>query len=204
MEAAEAAMKQYKHIANLINSMPDQITDLNDAVLYPGVAAKVRISASDLRQQLIKITTFVEGMQMRAERVAELMHKDSDQIAARMVDVARDVVLNAYHSARADGRQALSGMAAKGKPYEYVARPMLKPLSGSEGGMTQLANLVAYALVLGQHDALEISQPTLVSSSNPAVPVARPRSNAVVSISGYRPPVPPRPVPPPLPPRPIR
>jgi hypothetical protein len=141
---------------------------------------------------------------MRAERVAELMHKDSDQIAARMVDVARDVVLNAYHSARADGRQALSGMAAKGKPYEYVARPMLKPLSGSEGGMTQLANLVAYALALGQHDALEISQPTLVSSSNPAVPVGRPRSNAVVSIGGYRPPVPPRPTPPPLPPRPIR
>ncbi|WP_422086696.1 hypothetical protein [Variovorax sp.] len=209
MEAAEAAMKQYKHIANLINSMPDQITDLNDAVLYPGVAAKVRISASDLRQQLIKITTFVEGMQMRAERVAELMHKDSDQIAARMVDVARDVVLNAYHTARADGRQALSGMAAKGKPYEYTARPMLKPLSASEGGITQLANLVAYALTLGQHDALEISHPTLMNSSNPAVQVGRPRSNAVVSPGGYRPPVPPRPlpprpVPPPLPPRPVR
>jgi len=202
MEAAEAAMKQYKHITNLINSMPDQITDLNDAVLYPGVAAKVRISASDLRQQLIKITTFVEGMQMRAERVAELMHKDSDQIAARMVDVARDVVLNAYHSARADGRQALSGMAAKGKPYEYTARPMLKPLSASEGGITQLANLVAYALTLGQHDALEISHPTLMSSSNPAVQIGRARSNAVVSPGGYRPPVPPRPLPP-LPPRPV-
>jgi len=204
MAAAEAAMKQYKHIANLINSMPDQITDLNDAVLYPGVAAKVRIAASDLRQQLIKVTTFVEGMQMRAERVAELMHKDTDQITARMVDIAREVVMNAYYTARADGRQALTGMAAKGKPYEYTARPMLKPLSAAEGGITQLANLVAYALTLGQHDALEISQPTLVSSSNPAVQVGRPRSNAVVSPGSYRPPVPPRPFPPPLPPRPIR
>lgn len=154
MAAAEAAMAQYKHIANLINSMPEQITSLNDAVLYPGVAAKVRMSASDLRQQLIKINAYVEGMQVRAERVAELMHKDTDELAARMVDVAKDVVFNAYYTACADARQQLAGMASKGKKYQPNSRPVLKPALDSEGGATQLANLVAYALALGNHDAL--------------------------------------------------
>lgn len=197
MAAAEAAMAQYKHIANLINSMPEQITSLNDAVLYPGVAAKVRMSASDLRQQLVKINAYVEGMQLRAERVAELMHKDMDQLAERMVDIAKDVVFNAYHTARADARQQLTGMASKGKRYQPGNRPVLKPALESEGGATQLANLVAYALALGNHDAPEISHPMLVSSSNLAAPVGRPRSNAVAPISG----LPPR-IPPPVPPRP--
>jgi hypothetical protein len=197
MAAAEAAMSQYKHIANLINSMPDQITGLNDAVLYPGVAAKVRMAASDLRQQLIKINAYVEGMQVRAERVAELMHKDTDHISERMVDIAKDVVFNAYHTARADARQVLTGMNPKGKPYQPVSKPVLKPPSANEGGATQLANLVAYALALGNYDAFEISTPTLVSSSNPAVPVGRSLGNAVAPIGGQ----PPR-IPPPVPPRP--
>ncbi|MET3181097.1 UNVERIFIED_ORG: hypothetical protein ABIC43_004266 [Variovorax guangxiensis] len=197
MAAAEAAMAQYKHIANLINSMPDQITGLNDAVLYPGVAAKVRMAASDLRQQLIRINAFVEDMQKRSERIAELMHSDTDQISERMVDIAKDVVFNAYHTACADARQALTGMGPKGKPYQAGSRPVLKPLLPGEGGATQLANLVAYALALGNYDALEISQPTLVSSSNPAAQIGRGRSNAVAAVGGQLPRVPP-----PVPPRP--
>ena len=190
MAAAEAALAQYKHIANLINSMPSNITSLDEAVQYPGVAAKVRIAASDLRQQLIKVTVFLEGMQARTERVAELVHSDTDAMATKMAAIAKEVVYNTYQTAKADGTAAL-----RDGTYEYRTAPQLKPaLPGADGGVTQLANLVAYALASGYCDALRISAPQLVSSSNPAVQIpGRARSNGVFGAPPLPPPPPPLP-----------
>ena len=116
MAAAEAALAQYKHIANLINSMPSNITSLDEAVQYPGVAAKVRMAASDLRQQLIKVTVFLEGMQARAERVAELVHSDTDVMATKMAAIAKEVVYNTYQVAKADGVAALRNGTYEHRP----------------------------------------------------------------------------------------
>lgn len=173
MAAAEAALEQYKHIANLIKSMPENITNLNDAVLYPGVAAKIRMAASDLRQQLVKVNVYVASMQMRVERVAETMHKDSDAIAAQMSVISKNVVTNAYYTALADAKQQLIG-APNSKSYQLSSRPSRKPLLPSDGGATQLADLVAYALAQGHYDAFEISSPTFTVADF-YVPVTRSR-----------------------------
>ena len=193
MAAAEAALAQYKHIANLINSMPSNITSLDEAVQYPGVAAKVRMAASDLRQQLIKVTVFLEGRQARTERVAELVSSDTDVMATKMAAIAKEVVYNTYQVAKADGVAAL-----RNGTYEHRPPPQLKPAApGADGGVSQLANLVAYAMASGHCDALRISAPQLVSSSNPAVQIpGRARSNGVLGA--------PPPPPPPLPGRPRR
>lgn len=150
MAAAEAAMVQYKHIANLINSMPDNITSLDQAVQYPAVAAKVRIAASDLRQQLVMVTTFLNGMQTRTDRIQELVHSNTDAMVTKMAAMAKEVVLNAYFTAKADGLAAFDK-----EIYTWGNKPQLTPaVPGADGGVTQLANLVAYALALGYFDAV--------------------------------------------------